>query len=78
VASRRRSTIPRRLRYFDLFHLVESSLVIASLDRLSLLIGVPAGYALARARTKWAIGIAISSSRPHGALVATLLPFYMA
>src|SRR5271169_4071941 len=45
--------------YFDLFSLLESSLVISlGTTALSLLIVVPAGYALARARSKWAIGIA--------------------
>jgi multiple sugar transport system permease protein len=66
-------------RYFDLFHLVESSLVISLCSAaLSLLIGVPAGYALARAQTRWAVGIAyfflaVRTVPP----VATLLPFYM-
>ena len=66
-------------RYFDLFHLVESSLVISlSSAALSLLIGVPAGYALARARTRWAVGVAyfflaVRTVPP----VATLLPFYL-
>ena len=66
-------------RYFDLPHLVESSLIISlGAAALSLLIGVPAGYALARARTKWAIGLAyfflaVRTVPP----VATLIPFYM-
>jgi multiple sugar transport system permease protein len=66
-------------RYFDLFHLVESSLVISlGSAALSLLIGVPAGYALARARTRWAVAVAyfflaIRTVPP----VATLLPFYL-
>jgi multiple sugar transport system permease protein len=65
--------------YFDLFHLVESSLVISLCSAaLSLLIGVPAGYALARARTRWAVGVAyfflaVRTVPP----VATLLPFYL-
>ena len=43
-------------RYFDLFHLVESSLVITlGSAALSLLIGVPAGYALARSRSRDAV-----------------------
>jgi multiple sugar transport system permease protein len=65
--------------YFDLFSLLESSLVISlGSTALSLLIGVPAGYALARARSKWAIGIAyfFLAVRTVPA-VATLLPFYM-
>jgi multiple sugar transport system permease protein len=66
-------------RYFDLFHLLESSLIISlGSTCLSLLLGVPAGYALARARTKWAIGIAyfFLAVRTVPA-VATLIPFYM-
>jgi multiple sugar transport system permease protein len=65
--------------YFDLPRLIESSLVISlGAAGLSLLIGVAAGYALARARTKWAIGLAyfflgVRTIPP----VATLLPFYM-
>lgn len=66
-------------RYFDLARLLESSLIISlGSAALSLLIGVTAGFALARARTKWAIGIAyfflaVRTVPP----VATLLPFYM-
>jgi multiple sugar transport system permease protein len=66
-------------RYFDLYHLVESSLVISLCSAaLSLLIGVPAGYALARAGTRWAVGLAyfflaVRTVPP----VATLLPFYL-
>jgi len=66
-------------RYFDLFHLLESSLVISlGSTCLSLLLGVPAGYALARARSRWAIGIAyfFLAVRTVPA-VATLIPFYM-
>jgi multiple sugar transport system permease protein len=66
-------------RYFDLYHLVESSLIISlGAAALSLTIGVPAGYALARAKTKWAIGLAyfflaVRTVPP----VATLIPFYL-
>ncbi len=66
-------------RYFDLFHLIESSLAISlGAAALSLAIGAPAGYALARAQTKWAIGLAyfflaVRTVPP----VATLLPFYL-
>lgn len=65
--------------YFDLVSLIESSLVISlGSTALSLLIGVPAGYALARAKTRWAIGVAyfFLAVRTVPA-VATLLPFYM-
>ena len=67
------------MRYFDLPHLVESSLVIAcGSAALSLLIGVPAGYALARARTRLAPAVAwfflaVRTVPP----VATLIPFYL-
>ena len=66
-------------RYFDLFHLIGSSLIISlGAAALSLAIGAPAGYALARAQTKWAIGLAyfflaVRTVPP----VATLLPFYL-
>jgi multiple sugar transport system permease protein len=66
-------------RYFDLPHLLESSLVISlGSASLSLLIGVPAGYALARSKSRWAIAIAyfFLAVRTVPA-VATLLPFYM-
>ena len=65
--------------YFDLPRLIESSLVISfGAAGLSLLIGVPAGYALARAQSKWAIGLAyfflaVRTVPP----VATLIPFYL-
>jgi ABC-type glycerol-3-phosphate transport system permease component len=66
-------------RYFDLFHLVESSLVITlGSVAVSLLIGIPAGYALARSRSRRAVAIAyfflaIRTVPP----VATLIPFYL-
>jgi multiple sugar transport system permease protein len=65
--------------YFDLARLMRSSLIISfGSAGLSLLIGVAAGYALARAKTRWAIGIAyfflaVRTVPP----VATLIPFYM-
>ena len=65
--------------YFDLPRLMESSLIISlGSAALSLGIGVTAGYALARAQTKWAMGLAyfflaVRTIPP----VATLLPFYM-
>jgi multiple sugar transport system permease protein len=66
-------------RYFDLYHLVQSSLIISlGSATLSLLIGVPAGYALARSRSRWAIGIAyfFLAVRTVPA-IATLIPFYL-
>src|SRR5450755_4320311 len=46
-------------RYFDLWSLVKSSLIISiGSTVLSLLLGVPAGYSLARARSPRAIWLA--------------------
>jgi multiple sugar transport system permease protein len=66
-------------RYFDLWSLVKSSLVISiGSTALSLLLGVPAGYALARASSPRAIWLAyfflIVRTVPP---VATLIPFYL-
>jgi ABC-type glycerol-3-phosphate transport system permease component len=66
-------------RHFDLSHLLESSLIISfGSTLLSLLLGVPAAYALARAKTRWAIALAylflaVRTVPP----VATLIPFYL-
>jgi multiple sugar transport system permease protein len=66
-------------RYFNLTGLLESSLVIAiGSTVLSLIIGVPAGYALARAESPRAIWLAyfflvIRTVPP----IATLIPFYL-
>jgi multiple sugar transport system permease protein len=66
-------------RYFDLWALVKSSLIISiGSTVLSLLLGVPAGYALARARNPRAIWLAyffllVRTVPP----VATLIPFYL-
>jgi multiple sugar transport system permease protein len=66
-------------RYFNLWALLESSLVISiGSTILSLIIGVPAGYALARAESPRAIWLAyfflIIRTMPP---VATLIPFYL-
>jgi multiple sugar transport system permease protein len=66
-------------RYFNLGALIESSLIIAiGSTALSLLIGVPAGYALARAESPRAIWLAyfflIIRTVPA---IATLIPFYL-
>jgi len=66
-------------RYFNLGRLLESSLIIAlGSTALSLLIGVPAGYALARATSPRAIWLAyfflIIRTVPA---IATLIPFYL-
>jgi ABC-type glycerol-3-phosphate transport system permease component len=66
-------------KYFDLYHLLQSSLIISlGSAALSLLIGIPAGYALARAQSKWAIGMAyfFLAVRTVPA-IATLIPFYL-
>jgi multiple sugar transport system permease protein len=66
-------------RYFDLAHLLQSSLIITGGSVvLSLLLGVPAGYALARSRTRRAVAVAyfflaVRTVPP----VATLIPFYL-
>jgi multiple sugar transport system permease protein len=66
-------------QYFSLWALLKSSLVIAGgSTALSLLIGVPAGYALARAESPRAIWLAyfflIIRTVPP---IATLIPFYL-
>src|SRR3984885_15224986 len=66
-------------RYFNLGRLLESSLIIAvGSTALSLLVGVPAGYALARASSPRAIWLAyfflIIRTVPA---IATLIPFYL-
>ena len=65
--------------YFDLYRLIESSLIISlGAAALSLAIGAPAGYALGARGTRWAIGVAyfflaVRTVPP----VAMLLPFYL-
>ena len=66
-------------RYFNLGRLIESSLVIAiGSTALSLLIGVPAGYALARSTNPRAVWLAyfflVIRTVPA---TATLIPFYL-
>src|SRR5271157_1884581 len=66
-------------RYFNLWALLKSSLIIAiGSTVLSLIIGVPAGYALARAESPRAIWLAyfflIIRTVPP---IATLIPFYL-
>jgi multiple sugar transport system permease protein len=66
-------------RFFNLGALIESSLIIAmGSTALSLLIGVPAGYALARSASPRAVWLAyfflvIRTVPP----IATLIPFYL-
>ncbi len=65
--------------YFDLQQLLQSSLAIAlGSTALALLLGVPAGYALARSGWRWAAALvyaflAVRMVPP----VATLIPFYI-
>ena len=65
--------------YFDLGRLLESSLAITlGSTALALLLGVPAGYALARSGWRWAQGLvyvflAVRMIPP----VATLIPYYI-
>ena len=67
------------LRYFDLVSLLRSSIVIAlGTALLSLVLGVPAGYALARSSSRLAVlmaygFLAIRMVPP----VAALIPFYL-
>ena len=66
-------------RYFNLWSLLKSSLIISiGSTLLSLLIGAPAGYALARAQSPRAIWLAyffllVRTVPP----IATLIPFYL-
>lgn len=67
------------LAYFDVFSLVRSSVIISfGSVVMSLLLGVPAGYALARARSRAANGFAyfFLAIRMVPA-VASLIPFYL-
>lgn len=64
---------------FDLPRLTLSSIVLsAGSTSLSLLLGVPCGYALARTRSRAAIGIAYLLLAIRGVpTVVTLIPFYL-
>jgi multiple sugar transport system permease protein len=64
---------------FDLARLTLSSVVLSvGSTVLSLLLGVPCGYALARARTRYAIVLAYSFLAIRGVpTVVTLIPFYL-
>ena len=66
-------------RFFDLARLIESSLIIAlGSAALSLLIGVPCAYALARSRARWSVGVAYFFLAVRTVpQVATLIPFYL-
>jgi ABC-type glycerol-3-phosphate transport system permease component len=65
--------------YFDLARLIESSLIIAlGSAALSLLIGIPSAYALARSQARWTVGIAYFFLAVRTVpQVATLIPFYL-
>ena len=65
--------------FFDVWSLLRSSVVISlGSAALSLLLGVPAGYALARSRSRWSIVVAyfFLGIRMVPA-VASLIPFYI-
>lgn len=66
-------------KYFDLPRLIGSSLIIAlGSAGLSLLIGVPCAYALARSRARWTVGVAYFFLAVRTVpQVATLIPFYL-
>ncbi|MEZ5666885.1 MAG: carbohydrate ABC transporter permease [Alphaproteobacteria bacterium] len=65
--------------FFDVPQLLQNSVIISGgTTLLSLVLGVPCGYALARARVRWAAGLAyfflaVRMVPP----VATLIPFYL-
>ncbi len=69
----------RVFEVFDVWQLLKSSLVISiGSAALSLLLGVPAGYALARSRWRYAIGVAYLFLAVRTVpIIATLLPFYL-
>lgn len=66
-------------RFFDVAQLSQNSLIISGVGTLlSLALGIPCGYALARSGLRWAVGVAyfflaIRMVPP----VATLIPFYL-
>ncbi len=66
-------------KYFDLPQLIGSSLIISlGSAALSLLIGVPCAYALARSRARWTVGVAYFFLAVRTVpQVATLIPFYL-
>lgn len=67
------------MAYFDVFSLVKSSVIISvGTTVLSLLLGVPAGYALARSRSRYASLFAyfFLAIRMVPA-IASLIPFYL-
>ncbi len=69
----------RVFEVFDVWSLLQSSIIISVGSAvLSLLLGVPAGYALARARSPYAIWVAyLFLAIRTVPIIATLLPFYL-
>jgi multiple sugar transport system permease protein len=69
----------RIFELFDVWALLKSSLIISlGTTVLSLLLGVPAGYALARSRSRYAILVAYFFLAIRTVpIIATLIPFYL-
>jgi multiple sugar transport system permease protein len=69
----------RIFQVFDVLSLVKSSVIISlGTTVLSLLLGVPAGYALARSKSRYAIGVAYFFLAIRTVpVIATLIPFYL-
>ena len=72
-------SVPQRLRGVRRASLVESSLLIAGFSTLlSLMLGVPAGYALARSESRLAMAVAYGFMGVRMIpAVAALIPFYL-
>ena len=69
----------RIFQLFDVWQLLKSSIVMSlGTTVLSLLLGVPAGYALARAKWRYAIAVAYFFLAIRIVpIIATLIPFYL-
>ncbi|WP_018183576.1 carbohydrate ABC transporter permease [Kaistia granuli] len=69
----------RIFELFDVWALLKSSLIISlGTTVLSLLLGVPAGYALARSKSRYAILVAYFFLAIRTVpIIATLIPFYL-
>ncbi|WEK49894.1 MAG: carbohydrate ABC transporter permease [Candidatus Kaistia colombiensis] len=69
----------RIFQLFDVWQLLKSSIVMSlGTTVLSLLLGVPAGYALARSKSRYAIVVAYFFLAIRTVpIIATLIPFYL-
>ncbi|MCX5497198.1 carbohydrate ABC transporter permease [Kaistia dalseonensis] len=69
----------RVFEVFDVWSLLKSSIIISlGSAALSLLLGVPAGYALARSQSRYAIWVAYFFLAIRTVpIIATLIPFYL-